>query len=153
MLVSTVYPFDNKKDIIFAVDCPKHPYLWVCTGFFYLKNNNKVINLIDKTIKKQLESNLVEQEAINDIMDISWRDITDKTEFSFGDIRNYKEDGIDLDIFPLDQVFCGWTLKHMPDIFQNSINKNIIKVLHANHTTGKENKINLLKSVGAWNYV
>ena len=67
---------DKSNDIVFAVDCPNHPYLWVCTGFFFLKNNEKVFDLIDKTIKKQIEGNLVEQEAINDIMDISWRQIT-----------------------------------------------------------------------------
>ena len=143
---------DTSNDIVFAVDCPNHPYLWVCTGFFYLKNNKKVFNLIEKTIKKQIESNLVEQEAINDIMDISWRKITDKTIVSPGDIRNYNEDDIKLDVFPLNEVFCGWTITNLNNIYQDSLNKNLVKVVHANHTEGDSSKINMLKNMKAWIY-
>ena len=46
--------------------------------------------------------------------------MTNYNSIASGDIRNYKTNDIILDVFPLNQVFCGWTIKNMNNVYINA---------------------------------
>lgn len=134
----------DEYDIIFSADADG--YFWACTGYMYVKNNQKSKELLQKVIESKSKDN--DQEILNDILDIRWRD---PSLHKNADIRIYgKNNGIKLEIFNMKECYNGWYLQHRREEVEENIKNNKVISIHGNCVVGKKEKINLLKSYNKW---
>lgn len=143
---SDVYFFKNPRnlieekivenDMVFQQDSPRvHNHLlysnYVCLGNFTVKNTEKSKNLIRKVIELA-NPRQNDQEIIY--------------EYLLTQCPNIKEYKLcTLDVYDPDLFQNGF------DTFQGGFHSKPEKVaVHANHMEGKQTKLNMLKSIGAW---
>tara|TARA_R100000315_G_C5232124_1_gene143179 strand:+ start:1484 stop:2230 length:747 start_codon:yes stop_codon:yes gene_type:complete len=122
---------DYDVDIYFASDAP---FMNICTGFMYIKNNEKVHSLFKKyfELSKLYEQNdsrhMYDQEIINQILN-----------------ENILEERIMWSVYPTTFVKNGHQYWNEPEKRTGSE-----AVVHVNFTIGEENKINRLKEANLW---
>lgn len=135
---------NDNYDIVFSADADG--YFWVCTGYMHIQNNERSQKLLQMVLNSKTNDN--DQEILNDILDRRWRV---PKEHVNADIRNYcKTNDIKLEMFNMKECYNGWYLQHKREEVEQNIAKNTVVSIHANCITGKEPKINLLKSFNKW---
>jgi lipopolysaccharide biosynthesis glycosyltransferase len=129
-------------DIVFQKDAPHTPpekfTTWTCTGNFVLKNTEETRNLLSKIIEYHSNNlHLNDQDCLMKILDSE----------SIADIREYKY--AKLYQFPPQDFVCGFYVRD-PTPRDYHVDYENAMVFHANHVSGKDGKIELLKRIGGW---
>ena len=122
---------DFDMDIYFASD---DPFMYICTGFMYIKNTENVHNLFKKYFELSQLHGVTQSEVMYD------------QEIIHGILKdNLLEGNIFYAVYPTTFVKNG----HQ---YWNEAEKRTGKeaVVHVNFTIGEENKINRLKAANLW---
>lgn len=138
---SEEYYEDYKEyDVVFQADCnsiePDY-YIWTCIGNMSLRNTYGTHFLLDSIniYKKrfiEIGMNYNDQEVLREMF--KGTEITDIRKFPHANLSQY----------PTIHYTCGVLVD------QDKVDVSQIKIFHANWVLGIENKITLLKKLGAW---
>jgi hypothetical protein len=130
---------DPNKDVIFQADMGEFEHMnsWVCTGCFYLKNNERTINFLEKIIEYQDSVDRGEQEALNDYCK-SWPDNGPFSPDVVGSILDFKE--ANLGVLPF-YLYQNGRLA----FFYDQYNKHDCVMIHFNHEKDFSKKIENFK--------
>ena len=135
---------DLTKDILFQADMGDYPsrFGWVCTGCFWINDTNNSKQLLKELIHQQGLFDRGEQEILNDYCK-SWPANANVSEEVKGSITDYV--GASLDILPYYLFQNGYlAFKH------SEYNKHDCVMIHFNHETDYQIKINNLTKVRAY---
>ena len=132
-----IYKKYEKYDIMFQYDCAdtNPPFdNWICTGNTTFRNTEKTLYLLNKISEYQLiYPNLNDQECLRKYFDDN----------NIKDIRDEKK--VHIYVYPIINYMNGYM-----------INNDIHKIqedtyfFHANHVSGNNKKIDLLKKINQW---
>ncbi|XP_071816147.1 uncharacterized protein [Apostichopus japonicus] len=128
VLLEDPFKFMNGKgDLFIQSENPEHTKL--CTGFFYMRANNRTCQLTSAWRKALYRDRRGNQRIFNKIL-LDFRDI------------------IQVNILPTDRFLSGMLLRRLKLPWDNLDPKPVC--IHANNLVGHDNKTALLKKHGLW---
>jgi len=122
-------------DIVYQPDVdPGRPFnTWICTGNVSIRNTPNSVRFLNEIKQCQTRQNSGNDQDCQ-------RLVFDEAQIT--DIRDYPH--ARLFEYPPENYTCGYNIMH------NLVDRNQVMVFHANHVTGGDAKIELLKKMGKW---